>query len=124
MWRLLEAALEDKGRAARRATAREHDGQQTGRGDAGQLILSEPRGGPRRPGYGRRMAGGFAATATSKRMFTASGTAGRSDIVAFKQLILREVSRQEGHPHWVNIRSTRSRQVRSLEASAGWFTQG
>ena len=44
--------------------------------------------------------------------------------MAFKQLILREVSRQEGHPHWVNIRSTRSRQVRSLEASAGGETEG
>jgi hypothetical protein len=51
-------------------------------------------------------------------MFTASGQAGRSTFVAFKQLILREVSRQDGDPHWVNIRSTRSRQVRSLEASA------
>src|SRR6476661_10769957 len=49
---------------------------------------------------------------------------GKDDTVAFKQLILREVSRQEGDPHWVNIRSTRSRQVRSLEASAGGETEG
>jgi len=49
---------------------------------------------------------------------------GQVAIVAFKQLILREVSRQEGDPHWVNVRSTRSRQVRSLEASAVGETEG
>jgi hypothetical protein len=49
---------------------------------------------------------------------------GQVATVAFKQLILREVSRQEGDPHWVNVRSTRSRQVRSLEASAVGETEG
>jgi hypothetical protein len=44
--------------------------------------------------------------------------------VAFKQLILREVSRQEGDPHWVAIRSMRSMQVRSLEALAEGETDG
>lgn len=39
--------------------------------------------------------------------------------VALKQLILREVARQDGDLHWVDVRSGRSALVRGLEAAAG-----
>ncbi len=74
-------------------------------------------------GVRHRLPGGFVPPPRPMHVYRFRN-GGKDRIVAFKQLILREVSRQEGDPHWVNVRSTRSRQVRSLEASAGGETEG